>query len=135
MITSPRGEEIWKIRKREWNYGAGAGLLKRMKGVEGGCHFSYLIFSKLIIFTFRNYVTLCKLLLCIWRKIIFFCHHSFMKKIILSCLKMNLKISYKLRQPDISKGLKKSKIDFWYKATVELIQSPFWSLFKSISYM
>ena len=31
-------------------------------------------------------------------------NHSFMKKVILSCLKMNLKISHK--------GFKKSKIDF-----------------------
>ena len=28
---------------------------------------------------------------------IFFCHHNFMKKFILSFLKMNLKISHKLR--------------------------------------
>ena len=31
------------------------------------------------------------------KKIIFFCHHQFMKKVILSCRKMNLKISHKLR--------------------------------------
>ena len=32
----------------------------------GGCkHFSYLIFSRIIIFTFRNYFILCKILLCI----------------------------------------------------------------------
>ena len=62
-----------------------------------GWHFSYLIYSRFIIFTFRNYFTLCKTVLCIWIKIIFFCHHNFMKKVILSCLKMNLKLSHKLR--------------------------------------
>ena len=60
-------------------------------------HFSYLIISRFIIFTFRNYFTHCKIVLSIWRKIIFFCHYDFMKKVILSCLKMNLKISHKFR--------------------------------------
>ena len=46
----------------------------------GGWHFSNLIFSRFIIFTFRNYFTLCKSGLCIWRKIIFSCHHNFMEK-------------------------------------------------------
>ena len=36
-----------------------------------------------------------------------------MKKVILSCLKMNLKITNKLRQPDMFvKGFKKSKNNF-----------------------
>ena len=39
-----------------------------LKEGEGGWHFSYLIFSRFIIFTFRNYFTLCKIVLCIWRK-------------------------------------------------------------------
>ena len=47
---------------------------------EWGWYFSNLIFSRFIIFTFRNYFSLCKIVLCIWRKIIFFCHHNFMKK-------------------------------------------------------
>ena len=81
-----------KNLKRTWKYGAEASLLKR-----GSWHFSYLIFSKFIIFTFRNYFTLCKIVLCILRKIIFFYHHNFIKKFILSCLKMNLKISHKSR--------------------------------------
>ena len=46
----------------------------------GGWHFSYLIFSRFIIFTFKNYFIFCKIVLCIWRKIIFFCHHNFMNK-------------------------------------------------------
>ena len=27
-----------------------------------------------------TFFTLCKIVLCIWRKTIFFCHHNFMKK-------------------------------------------------------
>ena len=46
----------------------------------GGWHFSYLIFPRFIIFTFRNYFTLYKVVLHIWRKIIFFCHHNFIKE-------------------------------------------------------
>ena len=34
-------------------------------------------------------------MLYIWRKLIFFCQHNFMKKAILSCLKMNLCICKK----------------------------------------
>ena len=50
----------------------------------------FLIFSKFIIFTFKNYFTLFKIMLYIWRKIMFFCRHKFVKKVILSCLKMTL---------------------------------------------
>ena len=46
----PRNGELWKIEKRGWKYGAGADLLKR-----GDWLFSYLICSRFIIFTFRNY--------------------------------------------------------------------------------
>ena len=59
---------LWKIFKRGWKYGAGAGLLKR----RGGWHFSHLFFSRFIIFTFRNYFILCKTVLCIQRKKKFF---------------------------------------------------------------
>ena len=45
----------------------------------GDWHFSNLIFSSFIIFIFRNDFTLSKIVLCIWRKIVF-CHHNFMKK-------------------------------------------------------
>ena len=71
----PRKGGNLRILKRGWKYGAGAGLLKR-----GDRRFSYLIFSRFIIFTYGNYFTLCKIVLCIWRKIIFFCHHNFMRK-------------------------------------------------------
>ena len=68
-----------KNQKKWWKYGAGAGLFKRMGGM-GSWHFSYLIFSRFIIFTFRYYFTLGKIVLCVCRKIIFFCHYNFIKK-------------------------------------------------------
>ena len=91
---------IWKIKKREWKYGAGASLLKR-----GSWHFSYLIFSRFIIFAIRNYFTLCKIVLYIWRRMIFFCHHNFMKKGHSKLSKNEPEdIPYKLREP-ICKGI------------------------------
>ena len=68
IVRTPplEGGRIWKSRKR----GVGG----------GGWHFSYLIFSRFIIFTFRNYFTHSKIVLCIWRKIIFSYHRNFMKK-------------------------------------------------------
>ena len=57
----------------------------------GDWHFRYLIFSRFIIFTFRNYFTLCKAVLYIWRKIFLFSAKIILwKQIIQSCLKMNL---------------------------------------------
>ena len=50
-----------------WKYRAGSGLLKR----EGGWHFSYLIFSSFVIFTFRNYSL---------QNFVMRIHHNFMKK-------------------------------------------------------
>ena len=84
LITSlGGGREIWKIFKSGWKYGARAGLLKKRPW-----NFCYLIFSRFIVFTLRNYFTLCKIVLCIWRKMLFFCQHDFMKKS--RCLKINL---------------------------------------------
>ena len=37
----------------------------------GGCHFSYLFFSRFIIFTFRNYFTLCKIVAHMKKKYFF----------------------------------------------------------------
>ena len=73
-LPPPEGG-IWKIKKGGGSMVQGQVLLK-----WGDWHFSYLIFSRFIIFTFRNYFTLCKIVLCIWRKTIFFCHHNFLKK-------------------------------------------------------
>ena len=55
------------MENRGWKYGAEAGLLKKRVGVGGGgggewdWHFSYLIFSRFIIFAFRSYFILCKI--------------------------------------------------------------------------
>ena len=54
-------------------------------------------FLRFIIFTFTNYFTLCKIVLYIWRKIIFSTTIILWKKVTLICLKMNLKISHKLQ--------------------------------------
>ena len=42
-----------------------------LKGREGGCHFSYLIFSRFIIFTFRNYLPFAKLCYAFEEKLFF----------------------------------------------------------------
>ena len=105
-----------------WKYGAGAGLLK-----SRGWYFSYLIFSRFIIFKFRNYFILCKIALYVA-----LCYHNFMKKSHLKLSKNERKnIPYKLRFISLFvKGFKKLKIDFWSRATVELVKSPFWYLFE-----
>ena len=50
--------------------------------LKGCWHFLYLIFSRFITLTFRNYFTLCKIVLASYafeEKLgIFFCHHNFM---------------------------------------------------------
>ena len=66
----------WKIKKRGISMVQGQVFLK---GGGEGWHFPYLIFSMFTIFTFRNYFTLCKIVVYIWRKIIFFCHHNLSK--------------------------------------------------------
>ena len=94
-LPPPEKRGIWKIKEKGWKYGAGAGPLKR-----GGWHFSFLIFSRFIIFTFRNYLTLCyPLQNCVMhlKKKSFSVTIIFWKKVILRCLKMNLKISHKLK--------------------------------------
>ena len=98
-LTPPEGREILKIKKEGGSTVEGQAYLK-----GGGWHFFYLIFSKFIIFTFRNCFTLCKIVLCIWRKIIFSVTIILWKNVTLSCLKINLKISQKLRKP-ICKGI------------------------------
>ena len=49
-------------------------------------NYSYLLSSRFILFTLRNYFTLCKMVLRIWRKIIFSVTINLRKKVILSCL-------------------------------------------------
>ena len=53
------GGESEKLRKR------GGSMVQGQVLKGGGWHFSYLIFSMFVIFTFRNYFTLCKIMLCI----------------------------------------------------------------------
>ena len=75
----PSEGEIWKIKKgraysscllfrigpeRRWKYDAGAGLLKRRRR---SWHFYYLIFLSFLYLE----ITLCEIVLCIWRKQIF----------------------------------------------------------------
>ena len=49
--------------------------------LKGAADTSYLIFSsRFDNFAFKNYFTLCKIMLCIWRKIIFLCQLNFVKK-------------------------------------------------------
>ena len=81
-LPPPPERGIWKIRKGSGSMVQGQVLLKVCVWAErcGGWHFLSLIFSRFIIFTYRNYITLCKIVLCIWRETIFFCHHNFMKK-------------------------------------------------------
>ena len=87
------GERIQNIKRKGWKYGAGAGFLKR----GGGLEFAYLFLSRFIIFTFRNYFTLCRIVLCIWRKLFFSATIILWNKVIPRCPKMNLKICHKLR--------------------------------------
>ena len=51
--------------------------------------FFYLTFSRFIVSIFRNYFTSCKIVKHL-KKNNFFCHHNFMKKVILICLKISL---------------------------------------------
>ena len=83
LITSLGGRGIWNIKKREWKYGAGAGLLKRGRRRVGMALLLFDFFKVYhfyIFFTFRKYFTLCKVVLYIWRKGILFCQHTFLKK-------------------------------------------------------
>ena len=103
-----QGQILFKgkeLGRGEGEGGEGKGERRRERGRGRGWHFSSLIFSRFINFNYRNYFTLCKIVLCI-----FFFHHNFMKKVILSCLKMNLKIPHK--HDLFVKGFKNSKIDF-----------------------
>ena len=81
LLPLDRGEESEKLKK----------------GVEVWCRERSLFlfnFFKFIISTFTNYFTLSKTVLCIWRKFIS-ATIILWKKVILSCLKMNLEISHK----------------------------------------
>ena len=91
---------------------------------EGDWHFCYLIFSRFIIFTFRNYSTFCIIVLYICRKIIFFCQHNFMKKIRSKLPKMNLCVC--VRKVGVSdKG--SSRFSAWGWVELSEVPSKGWS--------
>ena len=92
--TPPSFLKRGRSEKKGWKYGARVCLLKRG---GGGWHCPYLIFSRFITFTFTNYCTLAKLCYAFEEKLFFSATIILWKKVILSCLKMNLKISHKLR--------------------------------------
>ena len=58
----------------------------------GGVLLAVFLFNSFKFYHFYMYKLLYhliyKIVLCIWRKIIFFFHHNFRKKVILSCLKI-----------------------------------------------
>ena len=127
MITSlAGGKGIWKIKKRDGSMVQGQVFFKGGRAL--------FLLWRFIVFTFRNYLTLCKIVLCIWKKTIFSCHHNFMKKVILSCLKMNLKRSHTTWY--IVKQI--LKIENWFLIESDSwtgIKSPFWYLLKPVNYV
>ena len=90
-----RTGEIWKIKKRGWKYGAGAGLLKRGGGTT--VTFPIWFFQGLSFLHLEITLPFAKLCYSFEEKILFSTTIILWKKIILSCLKTNLKISHKLR--------------------------------------
>ena len=91
LITSIGEGESEKLKKGGWKYGTGEGVLK-----GGACTFPIYFFQGLPFLHLEITLLFAKLCYAFEEKL-FFCHHNFMKKIILHCLKMNLKISHKLR--------------------------------------
>ena len=83
---------IWKFFKKGWKHGAGTGFLKR-----GGWHFSYLIFKNLSFLHLEITLPFAKLCYAFEDKIFFSATKILWKKVTLSCLKMNLKVSHRLR--------------------------------------
>ena len=79
-LPPPEGGKSKKLKKGASSMVQGKVFLKREGG--GGGWLTLFLFSKFIIFTFRNYFTLCKIVFCICRKIIFCCHHNLGKKVI-----------------------------------------------------
>ena len=63
----------------------------------GADTFPIHFFQGLSFFHLETNLSFAKLCYVFKKKIFFFCNHNFIKKVILSCLKMNLKISRQLR--------------------------------------
>ena len=85
LIAFPRGGESEKSNKRGWKYGTGAGLLKKGGGLA------------LFLFNFFKVITLpfAKLSYAFEQKLFFSATIILRKKVILNCVKPNLKISHK----------------------------------------
>ena len=72
------------------------GQVSLKSGAGGGLALLLFNFSRFTIFTSGNNYSLQNCVMHLKKeKLFFFCYHNFMKKVILSCLKMNLKISHK----------------------------------------
>ena len=89
-----RGGGIWKIEKKEWKYCGGASLFKR-GGLALFLFKVYHFYIYKLLYPLQNCVMYLQviLIICIvlWFLLFFSCHHNFMKKVIPSCLKMDLK--------------------------------------------
>ena len=86
LITFPcrMGRGLWTIKKR------GGSMVQGQVFLKGGDWCFYLIFSRFIIFNYRNYFILCEIVLYV---ALCFSITSW-KKVIRSCLKMNVKMSH-----------------------------------------
>ena len=81
---------IWKIKKRAWKYGAGAGLYKGgrstvqgqvfIKGGGGADTFPISLFQGLSFLHLESTLPFAKPCYAFENKKFFFCHHNFMKK-------------------------------------------------------
>ena len=98
---------IWKIKKRAWKYGAGAGLYKGgrstvqgqvfIKGGGGADTFPISLFQGLSFLHLESTLPFAKPCYAFEKKNFFSVTIILWIKAILSCLKMNLKTSHKLR--------------------------------------
>ena len=116
---------LWKFKKRGWRYGVGAGLLKR----EEAGTFSISFFQDLSFLHIEITLPLAKFCYAFEEK-------SFFSPTII-LWERSFEVVYKwiwkypINQDNLFvKGFKRLKINFWMKATAELVKSPFWYLFK-----
>ena len=93
-FSLPPPEEKGESEKLKWKYGAGARLLK------SGGRLTFFWFNFVKVYHFHNHLEIT-LPLAIWiwiaQKLLFFATIVLGKNVILSCLKMNLKIFHQLR--------------------------------------
>ena len=87
-ITSSKDRGLKKWGGRGWKYDARTIVFKRQR-------LALFLFS-FFTFTFRNYFILCQMCYVFEEKLLFYATIILWKKLILSCLKINWKISHKL---------------------------------------